>query len=303
MNYFPNGDEEIELIKFIAKYQYLNLNDVPYFFKSKRYYRDRIRHLKEKKYIRKTGSNFVLDELGIEYVKLFNLEYNPINRNGKYHERLLSLSHIGAFYIKSKTLKFIPSFSIKDKKIYTTTGRRYIGIFDINGIEYLTYLITEEHDHKYITSIMYDIQKEQKYKNIIILVDDINRINFNEFTFGINQVIILEDTRENKEKLQFLNSVNWSNIINRYYKNRVNLSEYGFCDYTDNKFKFISTFYFVDTEKINRINYFLRENKHKNMDIICDVQTEEEIIKKIPNANYIIVDLAKFIDKERNYYG
>lgn len=302
LNFFPNGEEEIALIKFVSQYQYLNTNDAKYFFKTVDYYKKRSKHLVDKKFIKRSKSYLILDELGIEYAKLLGFDYNPVNRNAKYKNRLLNLSNIGAFYHNCKTVKFTPSFSIKDKQTFTTTGRRYIGVFDINGIEYLGYQIRAEHDEKYIKSIMYDIQKEIKYKNIIILVNDIKRINFNDFCFGINQVVVLQDSEENREKLKYLNSVNWYKIINEFYKNKAYLSEYNFCDYTDYKNKYISYFYFLDTEKINRIKYFLRENENKNIDIICDSSQKEELSKVFPNAHYIILSLEKYIDKERNYY-
>ena len=302
LNFFPNGEEEIALIKFVSQYQYLNTNDAKYFFKTVDYYKKRIKHLVDKKFIKRSKSYLILDELGIEYAKLLGFDYNPVNRNAKYKNRLLNLSNIGAFYHNCKTVKFTPSFSIKDKQTFTTTGRRYIGVFDINGIEYLGYQIRAEHDEKYIKSIMYDIQKEIKYKNIIILVNDIKRINFNDFCFGINQVVDVQDSEENREKLKYLNSVNWYKIINEFYKNKAYLSEYNFCDYTDYKNKYISYFYFLDTEKINRIKYFLRENENKNIDIICDSSQKEELSKVFPNAHYIILSLEKYIDKERNYY-
>ena len=100
MNYFTNNDEEISLIKFISKYQYLSVNDVKYFFDTQKYYKKRITNLVRKKYLRRTKSTLVLDELGIEYIKLFNLEYMPLNRNQKYFSRLLYISNLGAFLIK-----------------------------------------------------------------------------------------------------------------------------------------------------------------------------------------------------------
>lgn len=302
MNYFPNGDEEISLVKFIAKFQYLAVNDTKYFFTTKKYYRKRITSLVEKKYLRRTNSSLVLDELGVEYAKLFNFEYTPLNRNKKYLPRLLYISNLGAFYHKCKTITYTPSFTMKDKEMFTITARKFIGILDINGIEYLTYHISKEHDNRYATSVIYDIQKERKYKNIIVLVDNLDIINPRDFAFGNNQVLVIEDTEENREKLKYLNSINWSKIIQDYYKNKVYLAEYNFCDYSDYKSKYISTFYFFDTEKINRIKYFLRENKNKNADIICSTELKKEIQKELPRANYIAVDLEKYIDKERNIY-
>lgn len=302
MNYFPSGAEENNLIKFIALYQYLHTTDAKYFFKSQHYYSKRIKHLVDKKLLRRLNLNLVLDEVGIDYAKFSKFEYNKINRNKKYVDRLVRLANIGAFYHNCNTVKFTPSFAIKDKSIFTTTGRRFVGIFDINGIEYLAYQISNEHDNRYITSVIYDIQKERTYKNIIIFTNDKTRININDFTFGKNQVIIIEDTLKNKEKLKYLNSINWDKVIYTYFKSNVLLSEYSFCDYTNHKDKYISTFYFIDTEKINRIQNFLRENKNKNAIIICNKDIEEDLKKELPNAKYIAIDLKPYIDKERIYY-
>lgn len=302
MNYFPNGNEEISLIKFISKYQYLNAIDAQYFFSSKKYYKQRISNLVKKKFLRRIKLNLVLDELGVEYAKMSNFEYNKLNRNKKYLLRLLYLSNLGAFFNNCNTINFIPSFSIKDKQIFTTTSRKFAGIFEINGFDYLTYQITSEHDSKYLRSVVYDIQKEKTYKNIIILIDDISKININDFAFGMNEVLIVTDDTNNREKLKYLHSINWTRIINKYYKNRVDLSEYRFCDYTDYRNTYVSYFYFLDTEKINRIKQFLRENKNKNADIICNTELEKEIKKELPMARYITVNLEEYIDKERNYY-
>ena len=302
MNYFTNNKEEKSLIEFISKYQYLNISNVKYFFCSKRYFRNRISNLISKRFIKKLKSNLVLDELGIEYVKFLNLEYNKLNRNSKYLKRLLFLSNLGAFYHNCNTVRFTPSFAMKDKEVFTITARRFIGVLEINNIDYLTYSINKNHDNRYIQSIIYDIQKEKQYKNIIILVNDINRININDFSFGMNRVLLVEDNLNNRESLKYLHSVDWSEIISQTYKNKIFLSEYNFCDYTDYKNKYINTFYFLDTEKINRIKYFLRENKNKNIDIICNKEIEFKIRKELPNCNYITVDLEKYINKERKIY-
>lgn len=302
MNYFPNGDEEINLIKFISKYQYLNTNDAQYFFSSKKYYKQRISNLVKKKFLRRIKSNLVLDELGIEYAKMSKFEYNKLNRNKKYILRLLTLSNLGAFFYNCNTINFIASFDMKDKEMFTTTSRKFVGILEINGFDYLTYQITNEHDNKYLRSVIYDIQKEKSYKNIIVLIDDISRINKVDFAFGMNKVLIITDDTENREKLKYLHSINWATLMNKYYKNKVVLSEYSFCDYTDYKNTYVSYFYFLDTEKINRIKQFLRENKNKNADIICNTELEKEIKKELPTARYITVNLEEYIDKERNYY-
>ena len=301
MSYFPKNEDEISLIKFIAKYQCLNVSDVKYFFNSSRYYRNRIKTLIDKNFLRKIKWVLVLGKSGIQYAKLLNLEYNKLNKNQKYRERLLRLSNIAAFYHNCKTVNFTPSFAIKDKMVFTTTARRFIGIFDINGFEYLTYKILKEHDNKYIESIAFDIQKEMKYKNIILLVNDINRIDLSYFAFGKNQILVIEDNETNREKLKYLHSIRWNEVIDKCYKG-VYLSKYNFCEYTDNKDKFINTFYYIDTEKITRFKYFIRENSAKRAYIICNSELETKLRKELPDANYYVVDLEQYIDKERKYY-
>lgn len=126
MKHFLNSDEEIDLIKFIAKYQYLSVNDTKYFFSSGSYYKKRITKLIKKGFLKRTKLKLALGKLGIEYVKLLNCEYTRLNRNTKYAERLMYISHLVAFYHNCDTVDFTPSFSIKDKESLTIAGRRYV---------------------------------------------------------------------------------------------------------------------------------------------------------------------------------
>ncbi len=301
MSYFLINKEEISLIKFIAKYQYLNVKDAKYFFSSSRYYRNRIKVLIDKKFLRKIKWTLVLGQSGIQYANILNFQYNKLNKNQQYKERLLRLSNIAAFYHNCDTVHFIPSFEIKDKTVFTTTGRRFIGVFNINGFEYLTYQILKEYDNKYIESVVFDIQKEMKYGNFIILVDDISRINLNNFAFGKNKILVIEDNETNREKLKYLHSVRWQELIEEYYSGCY-LSKYNFCEYSNNKDIFINTFYFIDTEKIIRFKYFINESSTKRAYIVCDMELKENLRKELPNANYRVVNLEKYIDKEKRYY-
>lgn len=126
MSYFLNSNEEIDLIKFIAKYQYLSVNDTKYFFSSGSYYKKRITKLIQEGFLKRTKLKLVLGKLGIEYVKLLNCKYTRLNRNTKYIERLMYIGHLAAFYHNCDTVSFAPSFSIKDKESLTITGRRYV---------------------------------------------------------------------------------------------------------------------------------------------------------------------------------
>ena len=248
------------------------------------------------------NTNLVLDKAGINYCQLLNYNYNKLNRNREYMKRLLYISNLAAYYFNCKEVQFTPSFNMKDKKTLTTSSRKFIGVLNINGIEHLTYRISKDSDSVYINLIIYDIQKEKKYRNIIILVNDINKIKIENFTFGCNEVLIIEDTEENREKLKYIHRINWLKILNTCFWRNLFLAEYNFCDYTDYKNKYVSTFYFLDTEKINKIKYFLRENENKNVDIICTRELKEKLIKFFPSVHYIPVDIDKYIQREQNIY-
>ena len=259
---FPKNENEIELVRFIGRFQYLSNKDVKYFFNDT-YYPKRIAKLIRNNILRRYKKYLVLAENGQYFMKIIGQKASQLRYDKKYTDRLKFISHLAALYNKDTKISFTPSFEIKDKTAFTESSRKFIGILNIFGVKYLTYHISEEHTEKYIRAVIFDLQKETNYKNILILVNDIDRINLKDFAFGFNSVIISNDTDEELEKLKYINQVNWPQIIQKLYKNTVHISEYNSCDYTNNKDKYISTFYLLDAEKINRIKVFLQSNESR----------------------------------------
>lgn len=297
---FPNNENEINLVKFIGRYQYLSSKDTEYFFNDT-YYPKRITKLIKNGIIRRYKKYLVLADDGYNFMKILGQHTVPLVYQKKYADRLKFISHLAALYNQNEYVTFTPSFEIKDKTAFTESSRKYVGILKIFGTNYLTYHISKEHTQKYINSVIYDLQKEIKHKNIIVLIDDIKRIELKDFAFGFNSVLISEDNDEKLQTLKYLHQINWSKIIQRLYNN-VHLSEYNFCDYTDNRNKYISYFYFLDTEKISRIDNFLRNNKPKQADIICDESIVRFLGQELPTANYKIINLDEFIEKDIKVY-
>lgn len=297
---FPSNENEINLVRFIGRYQYLASKDAGYFFNDT-YYPKRITKLIKNGIIRRYKKYLVLADDGYNFMKILGQHTVPLVYQKKYANRLQYMSHLGALNNNNKYITFTPSFEIKDKTAFTESSRKYIGILKIFGTSYLTYHISKEHTQKYINSVIYDLQKETKHKNIIVLIDDIKRLELREFAFGLNSVIICEDNDEKLQMLKYLHQINWPQIMQKLYSN-VYLSEYNFCDYTDNRDKYISYFYFLDTEKINRIDTFLRNNKPKQADIICDENIVRFLGQELPTANYKIINLDEFIEKDIKIY-
>lgn len=298
---FPSNESEINLVKFIGRYQYLLSKDAMYLFDDT-YHLKRITNLVKNGIIRRYKKYLVLAEDGYNFMKILGQPTVPLVYQEKYANRLKYISHLAAIYYKSKFITFTPSFNIKDKTAYTETSRKYIGILKIFGTTYLTYHISKEQTQKYINSVIYDIQKETKYKNIIVLVNDIKRIDLRDFAFGLNSVIICEDTDEGLQKLKYLNQVNWNNIINSIYGQTMYLSKFNFCDYSDNSEKYITTFYLLDTEKINRIDTFIKNNPQNEADIICPESIIRFLGQELPTANYKLVNIDDYIEKEIKIY-
>ena len=107
------------------------------------------------------------------------------------------------------------------------------GKMNINGIYYLVYYVPKKCDKRYMASVIYDMEKESKYKNFIILTEDMQNVKMNDLVFGKNQVLVLQDNECNREKLKYLYSVDQARIVEAYYDNKVFLAGYQFCDYTD----------------------------------------------------------------------
>lgn len=159
---FPTDKNEIDLVKFINTYQYLSPKDLPYFFNTT-YYPKRIAKLIQNNILRRYKRFLVLGEDGYNFMKILGLETNKLRYQEKYANRLKFMSHLAA-YFRYSNVTFTPSFLIKDKTAFTESSRKYIGVSNIFGTKYLTYHISNEHTDKYLNSVIYDLQKELKYK-------------------------------------------------------------------------------------------------------------------------------------------
>ena len=104
---------EIELVKFIGRFQYLSVKDAEYFFNDT-YYPKRIRNLIQKNIIRKYNKYLVLAENGYAFMKVLGQNTTPLRYDKKYTDRLKYISHLAAIYQKAEYIDFIPSIKIKE---------------------------------------------------------------------------------------------------------------------------------------------------------------------------------------------
>ena len=297
---FPTDKNEIDLVKFINTYQYLSPKDLPYFFNTT-YYPKRIAKLIQNNILRRYKRFLVLGEDGYNFMKILGLETNKLRYQEKYANRLKFMSHLAAHF-RYSNVTFTPSFLIKDKTAFTESSRKYIGVSNIFGTKYLTYHISNEHTDKYLNSVIYDLQKELKYKNVIIMIDDIARIDFLKFSFGLNSVIICGDTDKALDKIKYLQQISWTKVIQTEFKEK--LKEIAEMIHTSSSYitKIIKQDERYSEEKINRISTFMQNNTNKKVDIICPKSIVKYLGSELATCNFHLIDIDKFIEKEINFY-
>lgn len=295
-------DKDLEVLLFVNKYKYVEVSDFKYLYNNTQYYQSKIKQLIRDEYLRKMKWYIVLGRKGKQYLENLGYRCTRISYEKVYVERQKIISSFAARYYQHKNTKFIPSIDIKDKQIYTITSRRYIGMLEIDKTKYLTYYISKNHTNKYIQSIIYDIRKEQKFKQIIVFIEDISMISVEQFVFGLNELLIIPFTENNIKLLENINQIDYQKLFVNTYNEKVYLSEYDSCRYYINSEKFISTLPFIDSEKLSSLRYFLLENKYTQVDILYSKNIPLLSVGKVKNGNYIAIDFDKYIKGETRVY-
>lgn len=295
------NEKDLEILLFVRKYKYVKVSDFKYLYSNKQYYQTKIKYFITNNYLRKIKWYIVLGFEGKRYLENLGYKCSRISYEKTYIERQKIISSFAARYYNNKKIRFIPSVDIKDKQIFTTTSRKYIGVLNIEGLDYLTYYITKEHTHQYIQSVIYDIRKERKFKNIVVFVEDLKMIDINKFVFGLDKLYIIPITEDNIHLLEQINRIDYQKLFSKLYKDSVYLAEYSFCDYYSKSKIYIFPLLFIDTEKLSIIKYFLMENNEK-VDIVHSKNISLLAIGKLKGANYKAVDFEKYIQGEFNIY-
>ena len=232
----------------------------------------------------------MLGETGNNYIK--NIKNEP------YMERLKNIASIATLSIDS-SIKFIPSWEIKEKDKFTETARRYIGKIVIDNEEFLTYYISAKKEHIYIKQLIFDINKSINFDNIIIFVEDFNVIDkrYSNLALGKDKTLIILNNNKNKEILRKYNSIYPYEILERLFDSEILVSDWDKADYLLEDGIYILYMPFIDTEKIEKINWYYEENSNTKRNInVVTLRQNEQKLKEILNIKCSI----KIID---NYIG
>lgn len=283
---FKISKEDEEVIKYLAKYKIMSVEDTKVIYNSKWYHRKRIKRLIEEGYIKKYKFYYIeLDRKGRSLAGITGKDYIKNKSNSSFMERLKQISNIATITIDSN-IKFIPSWEMKDKEIYTDAARKYQGKIVMNNKEYLVYYISDKKEKRYIHQLLYDINKVMEYENIIIFVDSFEKIKdeLKYFKFGKSHTYIIVNSKDNKDLIKKHNDIDFYELVKKIYgeDKQILVSDWSVADYLLGNSHYIANMLFVDTERLNEIRWFFEENTNTNKVIdIITLKENEEIIKRL----------------------
>lgn len=289
--------EDLEVLKFLSKYKMLKVEDATLIYHTKRYYRDRINKLIDKGYVKRYKSYIILDKNGRKILGEVGQGYIKNIKNEAYMERLKAIASIASLSIDS-SIKFEPSWLIKEKNIFTETARRYIGKLIIDNREYLTYYVSKKKEDIYIKQLLFDINKSFNYENIIIFVENLGEIcsKYSNFSFGKENTIVIVNNDNNKKLIKEYSNINWHEVLEGIYNKEILISDWDKADYLLDENKYIIEMLFINTEKIEKLKWYYKENSEslKSVEIIT-IDENEEKIKEMVGDNRCSI---RVIDKD-----
>lgn len=273
-------------------------SDAKKIYGSKDYYRKRLKVLENERYIKRLNRMYIkLDDKGTKIVKEFGYDYSFNCRKKEYMDRINEIAKIAALTINSN-IDFMASWSIKDNNIYTQTSRKYIGKLKYQDKVRVAYYISKTRKTIYMSQVINDINKVLDYNDIIIFLENMNLLNNNQkLIFGKESTLIIKPTQDNLEIMRYLHNIDLFQIAEKIYKDKeVLLSNWKKADYMLNDKTYIFVMPFIDTEKLNRLNIFFRNNREtiRKIDIIT-LKENKDKINEILTKKVNIIELDNFL--------
>ena len=274
------SQEDMKILKFLSKYKMLKVEDARLIYKTKRYYRQRVNKLIQNEYVKRYKSYIMIDKNGRKALGEVGSLYIKNIKNESYMERLKYIASIATITIDSD-IKFIPSWDIKEKDKYTETARRYIGKMIIKNKEYLVYYISSKKQHIYIKQLIFDINKSVNYQDVIIFVDSFDVLckKYYNLCFGKTNTFIILNTDYNKQIIKEYNSIDIHELLENMYDQEIYISDWDKADYLLENNTYIVFMPYINTEKIERINWYYNENTEskRKIEIITLEQNKSKI--------------------------
>ena len=120
------GSRDIELICFIGRYKQIKSVDYKKIYKSKDYYRKRLKVLEKAGYVKRENTYYIkIDIEGRRLLQDFGYESYNLCRNKDYKDRIKDVAKIAMLGFEDD-INFIPSWELKEKKYCFLIGIKQI---------------------------------------------------------------------------------------------------------------------------------------------------------------------------------
>jgi len=272
--------------------------DCKLIYGTKDYHRKRLKVLEEEGYIKRVKRVYIkLDNKGTRIVKEFGYDYNFPCRKKEYIERVNEVAIIAGLTINTD-IDFIASWNVKDDDGYTDTSRKYIGKLIYKGKESIVYYISKDKKTVYIRQLLNDIQKIYEEKNIIVFLEDMNMLNEKQkFVFNKESTYVIRPAYDNLSIIRKLLNADYYQIVKDIYDNKeILLSNWMKADYMTEDKIYIIIMPFIDTERVYKLNLFLKNNQNKSRKIdIITLKENKEKLNEILTNKVNIIEIDKWL--------
>lgn len=298
------SSRDIEFICFIGRYKQIKSVDCKKIYKSKDYYRKRLKVLEKAGYVKRENTYYIkIDIEGRRLLQDFGYESYNLCRNKDYKDRIKDVAKIAMLGFEDD-INFIPSWELKENNIYTDLGRKYIGELEILQNKYIVYYISNRNNPLYVRQTLTDINKMFSNDKVIVFLEDFERMNKRNkyFTISGKSIQVINPTDDNLELIKAIKDIDIYDIVKEIYKGKeILLSNWNKADFMTEDKKYIVFMAFIDTGKLHKLNIAYGDNKEskKNIDILTlkgNRSKINEILVKPTN----IIEIDRCLDKVRN---
>ena len=290
-------ERDMELLKFLAEYNILSLDNARYIYGTVTYQEKRIVVLVKYGYVKRLKHRYItLGLKGKKYLSISGFDIRQHCRNENNIERLNIISDIASCLIKNE-FSFTPSWKLKNKDLATQHSRRYIGKLQYNEYSFLVYAIYENKTNKYIKSVHYDIKKESEIKNVAIFANDLEKLMFgkNSFVFPLEHLLLIPYDEYGK----FIFRNNMKIRLAAYDRLKelydVKTTNFKYADLERADGAYIKIMAIIDLEWLSsvRIEYRQERMKAKELWIFCLEELEPLLKQYLPQCNYLTMNREK----------
>ena len=299
-------ERDVELLEFLAEYKTITLDNTKYIYGTKTYQEKRICHLVKEKYLtRLKHREIALGKKGKEFLIEIGTEIKEHCRNQNNLERLKVISDIAAFTKFSRTMTFFPSWYLKDDDSPTKYSRRYLGVLNFDQNIYTVYSVYGQKTNKYITSIHYDLRRnERDYPRSIIFTNDIEKVLYHKKHLGVGPypLYLIEYTEFNKRIIRNYEKIRTFMFNDLAKRHEMNYTDYKDMDFLVDNEDYLKIALFLDLNQLYVLKHaFETDRDFKNHSYLICFEKHEKYIKEIiKDCKTIIIDEAtieEYLDK------